>query len=100
MSSNTERPSLARLARWAALLLLTVGATFLAAHEGHAPLPTKGAVADTATGHLLLTADARQSIDVDTAPVLMKALDERVLAYASVVAPWQKCPCRWRIAGS
>ncbi|AWM39070.1 Cobalt-zinc-cadmium resistance protein CzcB [Gemmata obscuriglobus] len=93
MSSDSERPSgwptFARQARWAAGALLTVAATFLAAHEGHAPLPTKGAVADTVTGHLLLTDDARQSIDVATEPVELRTLDERVLAYASVVAPWR-----------
>lgn len=69
--------------------LATIGATLLVAHEGHAPLPTRGVQADPEKGDLLLTADARASIDVGTAVVEMGSIEERVLAYASVVAPWQ-----------
>lgn len=76
--------------RWLALAaLLTVGAAVLFAHEGHAPLPTKGAQVDPEKGHLLLTADARSAIDVDTAPVESRPVEEKVLAYATVAAPWR-----------
>jgi len=76
--------------RWVALAaLLTVGAAIVFAHEGHAPLPTKGAQADPETGHLLLTADARSAVDVDTAAVESRAVEDRVLAYATVTAPWR-----------
>jgi RND family efflux transporter MFP subunit len=76
--------------RWVALsALLTVGAAVLFAHEGHAPLPTKGAQVDADRGHLLLTADARTSVDVDTAPVESRTVEEKVLAYATVSAPWR-----------
>lgn len=76
--------------RWVALAaLLTVGTAIVLAHEGHAPLPTKGAQADPETGHLLLTADARTAVDVDTAPVESQAVEDRVLAYATITAPWR-----------
>jgi RND family efflux transporter MFP subunit len=76
--------------RWVALAaLLTVGAAVVLAHEGHALLPTKGAQADPETGHLLLTADARTSVDVDTVPVESRAVEDRVLAYATITAPWR-----------
>ena len=51
--------------RWLSLLsLLTVGAAIVLAHEGHAPLPTKGAEVNAEKGTLLLTTDARESVDV------------------------------------
>ncbi len=81
-----------RFSRRSALLavggLLTIGAAVLVAHEGHAPLPTRGARVDAEKGTLLLTADARAGADVDTAPVEQAAIEERVPAYASLVAPW------------
>ena len=70
------------------MFLLTAGAAVIYAHEGHAPLPTKGAVADAEAGTLLLTADARSAIDVDTAAVELQAVEDRVLAYAAIAAPW------------
>lgn len=75
-----------RLALFAAV---TVGAAVLYAHEGHAPLPTKGAQVDPETGHLLLTADARSAVDVDTAAVESLAVEDRILAHATVTAPWR-----------
>jgi RND family efflux transporter MFP subunit len=38
---------------------------------------------------LLLTADARTAVDVDTAAVESRVIENRVLAYASIVAPWR-----------
>jgi RND family efflux transporter MFP subunit len=70
-------------------LLSSVGVTVLLAHEGHAPLPTKGAQVDVEKGYLVLTPDARQSIDVRTGEALLAPVEGRVLAYATVVAPWQ-----------
>lgn len=76
--------------RWGALAaLLTVGAAVVLAHEGHAPLPTKGAQVDPEKGYLLLTADARSAVDVDTAVVEPHLVEEKVLAYATVAAPWR-----------
>ena len=68
--------------------LLTVGVAALLAHEGHAPLPTRGVQVDVARGHLLLTADARDGLGVTTAEVESRAVEARVLAYATVVVPW------------
>jgi RND family efflux transporter MFP subunit len=73
----------------AAGCLLTVTAAVLLAHEGHAPLPSRGARADPERGTLALTPEARTGIDVETAVVESRALEERVLAYATLVAPWQ-----------
>lgn len=85
-----ERARTPARGRWLALLALaTVGAAVLYAHEGHAPLPTRGAQADPETGYLLLTADARTAVDVDTAAVESRAVEDRVLAYATVTAPWR-----------
>ena len=86
---HTERTRAFRRSRQLALLfLLTAGAAVIYAHAGHAPLPTKGAVADAEAGTLLLTADARSAIDVDTAAVELQAVEDRVLAYAAIAAPW------------
>ena len=76
--------------RWLALLgVATIGAAALYAHEGHAPLPTKGAQADPEKGTLLLTADARSAVDVDAAVVESLVVEDRVLAYAAIAAPWR-----------
>lgn len=79
---------LARPAAIAAGCLLTVCVTVLLAHEGHAPLPTKGVQVDVERGHLLLTPDARDGLGVATAEVEVRAVEERLLAYATVVVPW------------
>lgn len=81
--------ALARGRRLAPAAVATVAAAVLLAHEGHAPLPTKGAQVDAAKGHLLLTADARAAVDVDTAAVEPRPVADRVLAYATVAAPWR-----------
>jgi RND family efflux transporter MFP subunit len=92
-SIPARTPSHPRGARRAAALaggcLLTVAAAVLLAHEGHAPLPSRGARADPERGRLALSAEARDGIDVETAGVETRAAEERVLAYASLVAPWQ-----------
>ena len=76
--------------RWLSLAAVaTVGVAAVFAHEGHAPLPTRGAQADAEKGTLLLTADARAGVDVDTAVVELGSVEEKVPAYATVVAPWR-----------
>jgi RND family efflux transporter MFP subunit len=89
MTAVSRAQAFAR-SRWGALAaLLTVGAAVVLAHEGHAPLPTKGAQVDPEKGYLLLTADARSAVDVDTALVEPHLVEEKVLAYAVVSAPWR-----------
>lgn len=78
--------------RWRAALaaacLLTVGVTVLLAHEGHAPLPTKGVQVDVERGHLLLTPAARDGLAVTTAEVEVRPVEGSLLAYATVELPW------------
>lgn len=76
---------------WAALiLLLTAGVTWVWAHAGHAPLPTKGAQVDLEKGQIVLSGNARDALDVQTAEVELRPMEEKVLAYATLVAPWQR----------
>lgn len=77
-----------RRAALATACLLTVGVTVLLAHEGHAPLPTKGVQVDVARGHVLLTPAAREGLAVTTAEVEAGALEGTLLAYATVELPW------------
>ncbi len=71
-------------------LLLTVAAAWLWAHEGHQALPSKGARLDASNPNLLLvTAEAREALGVQTEEVVERGLSERLVAPASVVAPWQ-----------
>lgn len=79
---------LRRPATLAAACLLTVGVTVLLAHEGHAPLPTKGVQVDVARGHLLLTPAARDALAVTTAEVEVRPVEGSLLAYATVELPW------------
>ncbi len=60
------------------------------AHEGHAPLPTKGAQVDVAKGTVALSAEARKGLRVQTEKVQLRSLDERLLAYATLVIPWRQ----------
>ena len=91
MSSSLNDASPRRLRRpaaLAALCLVTIGVSVLLAHEGHAPLPTKGVQVDVASGHLLLTPAARDSLAVTTAEVEVKPVEGRILAYATIDLPW------------
>lgn len=60
------------------------------AHEGHAPLPTKGAQIDIAKGIITLSPEAQRTLAVKTADVELQQPNEQVLAYATIVAPWQQ----------
>lgn len=59
-------------------------------HEGHAPLPTKGAQVDVEQGLVTLSADARSALGVQTAEVTLRRLQQSVLAYATVMLDWQQ----------
>lgn len=67
----------------------TVTAAWVWAHEGHAPLPTRGAAVDVARGQITLTPKAVQALGVQSAAVRPQALAERIVAPAVLVAPWQ-----------
>jgi RND family efflux transporter MFP subunit len=92
MSSTHLRPHLRRFARPAGVavaLSLTAAATWVLAHEGHAPLPTRGAQVNAETGQIILSRDARESLDVQTAEVESRPITDGLLAYAALVSPWQ-----------
>ena len=67
--TTPRRSRLARPAAVASALLLTVAVTVVLAHEGHAPLPSKGAQVDVAKGQIVLSADARAALDVQAAEI-------------------------------
>jgi membrane fusion protein, heavy metal efflux system len=88
-----QRPFL--VARWTALVILvTTGAVWAWAHEGHEALPTRGAKTvknkDGRITGVILSREARKSLDLKTARVEDRRISRRVLAYASLVTPWQK----------
>ena len=59
-------------------------------HEGHAPLPTKGVQIDVKKGLITLSPEAQKTLGVRTAAVEQRALNEKALAYARLVTPWQQ----------
>jgi RND family efflux transporter MFP subunit len=71
-------------------ILLTAATGLLWAHAGHAPLPTSGIQVDLEKGQVILTAEARHALDVQTAEVGTDPPPATALAYARLVAPWQK----------
>ena len=60
------------------------------AHEGHAPLPTKGVQVDVQKGLITLSPEAQKSLGLRTAAVEQRELKEKALAYATLVMPWQQ----------
>lgn len=62
----------------------------VSAHEGHAPLPTKGAQIDVVKGIITLSPEAQRTLAVKTADVELQQPNEKLLAYAMLVAPWQQ----------
>jgi RND family efflux transporter MFP subunit len=74
----------------AVVLVVTAAATWLWAHEGHAPLPSRGAQIDVAKGAIVLSRESREALDVQTAEVGSGAAPDFVSAYATLVAPWAR----------
>ena len=70
------------------VVLLAHGGRQTSAHEGHAPLPTKGAQIDTAKGQLILSREARETLDIRTGEVELQPVEARLMAYAALTAPW------------
>ncbi|MFO0852404.1 MAG: efflux RND transporter periplasmic adaptor subunit [Gemmataceae bacterium] len=83
-----NRLPLGRRASLAVGGVVTIFVSVLLAHEGHAPLPTKGVQVDVARGHLLLTPPARDGLAVTTAEVEVRPVAGALLAYATVELPW------------
>jgi RND family efflux transporter MFP subunit len=74
----------------ALVVLLTLATAWVWAHEGHQPLPTRGATVDAEKGLITLSASARAALEVKTGEVKLGTLEERVVAPAVLVAPWQR----------
>lgn len=87
---DPNRKQLTRVRARTALLLLALVATVAYAHEGHAPLPAKGVKVDAASGLVTLSKGARDALDVRTVEVETANLPRSVLAYATLVTPWDK----------
>lgn len=77
-----------RPARAALLLLVTVAAVWLYAHEGHAPLPAEGLLIDRDKGEVALSPEAREALGVATAEADVAPLAEEIVAPATLVSPW------------
>jgi len=65
-----------------------VGAAIALGHDGHAPLPTRGASIDPKTGVLQLSREAREILDLKTAEVIKRPIASRWFAYATIQSPW------------
>jgi multidrug efflux pump subunit AcrA (membrane-fusion protein) len=78
-----------------ALLLAAVAvaagvATPSRGHEGHAPLPSKGVEVDGERGMLVVSTAAARALQIEVADAELGTLDGRTLAYARLVAPWNR----------
>lgn len=71
-----------------ALLFGATGAIFVAAHEGHAPLPSNGATVDAGKRKIILASASREALGLSIAEVGRAPAPESILAYCSLVAPW------------
>jgi RND family efflux transporter MFP subunit len=83
-----QHPTVAALSALA--ILLTAAATWLWAHEGHAPLPSRGAQVNLAKGRLIVSGEAREALDVQTDEVGLRSIEESISAYATLTTPWHR----------
>lgn len=73
---------------WMMTVCLT--AAIASAHEGHKPLPTRGMEVNAETGKMVLTKSARSTLDVQTAEVGPQKVSPSLLAYGTLVSPWNR----------
>ncbi|HVK15630.1 MAG TPA: efflux RND transporter periplasmic adaptor subunit [Fimbriiglobus sp.] len=89
--STVRLPSGFRSRRvYAVALLLSVGAVWLYAHEGHAPISTKGVMVDPESGVVGLGREAQAALGIETAPVTENPVPESVLGYVTLETPWPR----------
>lgn len=74
--------------RWLAIICLI--SAYAIAHEGHKPLPTRGIEVNSETGRMILTKSARTTLDVQTAEVSTQKVSQSILAYGTLVSPWNR----------
>lgn len=72
------------------LLWLFGGGLAALAHEGHAPLPTKGVDVDVAKGLVTLSPEAQAALALQLTQAEPGQLRQTALAYARLVVPWQQ----------
>ena len=72
------------------LMIVCLVSTFAFAHEGHKPLPTRGMEVNAETGKMILTKSARATLDVQTAEVGPQKVTQSILAYGTLVSPWNR----------
>jgi cobalt-zinc-cadmium efflux system membrane fusion protein len=72
------------------LMIVCLVSTFAFAHEGHKPLPTRGMEVNAETGKMVLTKSARATLDVQTAEVGPQKVTQSILAYGTLVSPWNR----------
>lgn len=72
------------------LLLLSIGAAWLYAHEGHAPITSKGVMVDTEAGVIGLGREAQAALGVESAVVTEEPVPESVLGYVTLETPWSR----------
>jgi len=72
------------------ILVLAVSIASALAHEGHRPLPTRGMEVNADTGRMILTKVAREVLDVQTTEATPQAVSESVMAYGTLVSPWNR----------
>ena len=70
------------------LMIVCLVSAYAFAHEGHKPLPTRGMEVNAETGKMVLTKVARETLDVTTAEIGPQNLSQSVLAYGTLVSPW------------
>jgi cobalt-zinc-cadmium efflux system membrane fusion protein len=71
-----------------ALIVLAVGQSSLPGHEGHAPLPTRGASVDPVSGVIRLSREAASILDVTTVESVPQQVSDSWFAYARLTSPW------------
>lgn len=76
--------------RWHWLIIVCLVSAYAFAHEGHKPLPTRGMEVNAETGKMVLTKVARETLDVKTAEIGPQDLSQSVLAYGTLVSPWNR----------
>ena len=72
------------------LMIAWITSACASAHEGHKPLPTRGMEVNAETGKMVLTKSARTTLDVQTAEVGPQKVSQALLAYGTLVSPWNR----------
>jgi cobalt-zinc-cadmium efflux system membrane fusion protein len=70
------------------LILVVAAQGRVLAHEGHAPLPTRGASVDPVAGIIRLSREAAATLDVETVETAQREISESWFAYARLTSPW------------